>query len=162
MLDRSPLAETCHCLKGCMHCEQLASWQTTWHAREVSFLLAAASFLAVLWRGSERVHMSDLRRPNPRELVGFLGIRRPESSPFQILGAFWFSPIRARKCRRLSWREPPKRGKTITTASSRRRSSMSIGVLFDCFGRKIDGPGLPGGSIIYQGHPFSQKGHLCL
>ena len=28
-----------------------------------------------------------------------------------------------------------------------------IGVLFCCFGRKIDGPGLPGGLIIYQGNP---------
>ena len=27
-----------------------------------------------------------------------------------------------------------------------------IGVLFGCFGRKIDGPGLPG-VIIYQGNP---------
>ena len=25
---------------------------------------------------------------------------------------------------------------------------------------KIEGPGLPGGSILYQGHLFSQKGHL--
>ena len=31
-----------------------------------------------------------------------------------------------------------------------------IGVLFGCFGRKIDGPGL----IIYQGHLFAPKGHL--
>ena len=36
-----------------------------------------------------------------------------------------------------------------------------IGVLFGCFGRKIDGPGLPGGLIIYQGHLFALKGHLC-
>ena len=28
-----------------------------------------------------------------------------------------------------------------------------IGVLFGCFGTQIDGPGLPGGSIIYQGNP---------
>ena len=28
-----------------------------------------------------------------------------------------------------------------------------IGVLFGCFGRKIDGTGLPGGFIIYQGNP---------
>ena len=33
-----------------------------------------------------------------------------------------------------------------------------IGVLFCCFGRNINGPGLPGGSIIYQGHLFSLKG----
>ena len=37
----------------------------------------------------------------------------------------------------------------------------SIGVLFGCFGRKIDGPGLPAGLIIYQGHLFAPKGHLC-
>ena len=36
-----------------------------------------------------------------------------------------------------------------------------IGVLFGCFARKIDGPGLPGGLIIYQGHLFPVKGHLC-
>ena len=36
-----------------------------------------------------------------------------------------------------------------------------IGVLFGCFGRKIDGPGLPGGLIIYQGHLFPLKGHPC-
>ena len=40
----------------------------------------------------------------------------------------------------------------------------AIGVLFGCFARKIDiidGPGLPGGLIIYQGHLFPLKGHLC-
>ena len=26
---------------------------------------------------------------------------------------------------------------------------------------KIDGPGLPGGLLIYQGHLFPLKGHLC-
>ena len=31
----------------------------------------------------------------------------------------------------------------------------SIGVRFGCFGGKIDGPGLHGGLIIYQGHLFS-------
>ena len=36
----------------------------------------------------------------------------------------------------------------------------TIGVLFGCFARKIDGPGLPGGVIIYQGHLFPLKGHL--
>ena len=30
----------------------------------------------------------------------------------------------------------------------------TIGVIFGCFGRKIDSPGLPGGLIIYQGHLF--------
>ena len=35
----------------------------------------------------------------------------------------------------------------------------SIGVLFGCFDRKIDGPNLPGGSIIYQGH-LLPLGHL--
>ena len=35
-----------------------------------------------------------------------------------------------------------------------------IGVLFGCSGRKIDGSGLPGGFIIYQGHLFALKGHL--
>ena len=39
-------------------------------------------------------------------------------------------------------------------------SSFPIGVLFGCFGRYIDGPGLPGGLIIYQGHLFPLKGHL--
>ena len=39
---------------------------------------------------------------------------------------------------------------------------VGIGVLFGCFGGKIDGPGLPGGLIIYQGHLFALKGHLCL
>ena len=35
-------------------------------------------------------------------------------------------------------------------------------VLFGCFGRNIGGfPGLPGGLIIYQGHLFALKGHLC-
>ena len=29
----------------------------------------------------------------------------------------------------------------------------TIGVLFGCFGGQIDGPGLPGGFIIYQGNP---------
>ena len=37
-----------------------------------------------------------------------------------------------------------------------------IGVLFGCFGRKINGHGLPGGLIIHQGHLFALKGHLCL
>ena len=37
---------------------------------------------------------------------------------------------------------------------------QSIGVLSGCFGRKIDGPGFPGGLIIYQGHLFHLKGHL--
>ena len=37
-----------------------------------------------------------------------------------------------------------------------------IGVLFGCVGRKIDGPGLPGALIIYQGHLFPLKGHLWL
>ena len=36
----------------------------------------------------------------------------------------------------------------------------TIGVLFGCVARKIDGPGLPGGLIIYQGHLFPLKGHL--
>ena len=35
-----------------------------------------------------------------------------------------------------------------------------IGVLFGGFGRQIDGPGLPGGLIIYQGPLFPLKGHL--
>ena len=34
---------------------------------------------------------------------------------------------------------------------------LAIGVLFGCCGIKIDGPGLPGGSIIYQGHLFPLK-----
>ena len=35
--------------------------------------------------------------------------------------------------------------------------TTAIGVLFGCFGRQIDGPGLPGCSIIYQGHLFALK-----
>ena len=38
--------------------------------------------------------------------------------------------------------------------------ATGLGVLFGCFGRKIDGPALPGGLIIYQGHLFPLKGHL--
>ena len=37
---------------------------------------------------------------------------------------------------------------------------VSIGVLFGCFAGRIDGPGLPGGSIIYQGPRFPLKGRL--
>ena len=37
------------------------------------------------------------------------------------------------------------------------QSLSSIGVLFVCFGRRIDGPGLPGGLIIHQGHLISPK-----
>ena len=33
----------------------------------------------------------------------------------------------------------------------------TIGVLFGCFGGKIDGPGLPGGLIIYQGYLFGTR-----
>ena len=33
------------------------------------------------------------------------------------------------------------------------KGSNFIGVFFGCVGRKIDGPGLPGGLIIYQGNP---------
>ena len=35
-----------------------------------------------------------------------------------------------------------------------------IGVLFGFFVRKIDGPGLPGVLIIYQGQLFPRKGRL--
>ena len=37
------------------------------------------------------------------------------------------------------------------------------GILFGFCGRTIDGPGLPGGLIIYQGHLlyFPEKGRLC-
>ena len=38
------------------------------------------------------------------------------------------------------------------------RGFKSIGVLFGCLGRKIDGPGLPGGFIY---HLFALKEHLC-
>ena len=34
---------------------------------------------------------------------------------------------------------------------------MPIGVLVGCFGGKIDGTGLPGGSLIYEGHLFALK-----
>ena len=33
------------------------------------------------------------------------------------------------------------------------QGTPSIGVLLSCFARTIDGPGLPGGLIIYQGNP---------
>ena len=39
---------------------------------------------------------------------------------------------------------------------------VTIGVLFGCFGGKINGPDLPGGLIIYQGHLFALKGHLWI
>ena len=39
-------------------------------------------------------------------------------------------------------------------------TSGITGVLFDCFGRNMAIPGLPGGLIIYQGHPFPLKGHM--
>ena len=38
--------------------------------------------------------------------------------------------------------------------------NLLIGVHFCCFGRKIDGPGFPGGLVIYQGHLFALKKHL--
>ena len=38
--------------------------------------------------------------------------------------------------------------------------ALSIGVLFCCFGRKIDGPSFIGGFIIHQGHLF--PGHCLL
>ena len=41
------------------------------------------------------------------------------------------------------------------------RDPLVIGVLFGCFGGKIDGTGVPGGLIIYQGHLFLLTGHLC-
>ena len=37
-----------------------------------------------------------------------------------------------------------------------------IGILFGCFGRKIDGPGLPGGLITYQGHLCLHVCFLCI
>ena len=40
------------------------------------------------------------------------------------------------------------------------RQATSIDVLFGCFCRKKDGPGLPGGLIIYQGYLFTLKGHM--
>ena len=36
----------------------------------------------------------------------------------------------------------------------------NIGVHFRCLAQKIEGPGLPGGSIIYQTHLFAKNGHL--
>ena len=39
-------------------------------------------------------------------------------------------------------------------------ANMHIGVLFGCFSIQIDGPGLPVGLIMYQGHLFPLKGHL--
>ena len=38
-----------------------------------------------------------------------------------------------------------------------RKAGRAIGVLFGCFAKHIEGPGLPGGSIIYQGHLFSKR-----
>ena len=43
--------------------------------------------------------------------------------------------------------------------TSSREKPRSMGVLFGCFGRKIDAPGLPGGLIIYQGYPSIS--HQC-
>ena len=43
-----------------------------------------------------------------------------------------------------------------------REHAVRIGILFWLFGRRIDGPGLSGSLIIYQGHPFPLKGHLWL
>ena len=40
--------------------------------------------------------------------------------------------------------------------------AATLGGLFGCFGQKINGSGLAGGYIIYQGHVFAQKGHLGL
>ena len=37
------------------------------------------------------------------------------------------------------------------------QKNVSIGVRFGWFGWNIEGPGLPGGSIIYQGHLFFKK-----
>ena len=48
----------------------------------------------------------------------------------------------------------------LTCCSGGLGDAMAIGVLFSCFGRTIDGPGLPGGLIIHQGHLFPLKGHL--
>ena len=45
----------------------------------------------------------------------------------------------------------------FTTTCFMVRTQGQIGVLFGCFGRKIDGLGLPGGLIIYQG---PDQGHL--
>ena len=37
----------------------------------------------------------------------------------------------------------------------------NIGVLFGCFASKLDGPGLPGGLIIYQGNPSISPKRTC-
>ena len=41
----------------------------------------------------------------------------------------------------------------VQLALNTKNSGSDIGVLFGCFGRKIDGPSLAGGLIIYQGNP---------
>ena len=78
-----------------------------------------------------------------------------------------FSPKRSTAGRRFSprgaivgWLVRSTTSKVISFASpvSKRQKAewlcfVGIGVLFGCFGRKIDGPRLPGGLIIYQGHP---------
>ena len=53
----------------------------------------------------------------------------------------------------LQGRHPIQRGHNQTPDES----LGYIDVLFACFGRKIDGPGSPGGLIIYQGHLFPLK-----
>ena len=42
-----------------------------------------------------------------------------------------------------------------------RKTAITISVLFGQCGKKnIEGPSVPGRSIIHQGHLFSKKGHL--
>ena len=104
--------------------------------------------------------------------------KRPESflcfSPFGPFVCLKLSNKGERSFRRSSpfgWGlgeiQKPAAGPAMNTPSKRHwlvvanlEVSVSIGVLFGGFGRKIEGPGLPGGSINYQGHPFSQKGLL--
>ena len=76
---------------------------------------------------------------------------------------------RGKPCAPRADRDPCHRGKGVPEACSLRDSQKQfwgwglggkfkhIGVLLGCFARKIDGPGLPGGLIIYLGHLFRQK-----
>ena len=76
-------------------------------------------------------------------------------------GGVWLTELKP--CSEVT--SPRKRcGKELSKASvsSGGCVARSMGVLFGCFARKIDGPGLPGDLIIYQGHLFPLTGHLWL
>ena len=93
-----------------------------------------------------------------------LSYSRKVSKPFSLKA--YSSPQRSPKrpeSRGLASRHAKPREKWDTQPRQRIYLGLctAIGVLFGCFGRKIDGPGLSGG-LIYQGHLFPLKGHLYL